>query len=105
MSIAVLERTGEFAVLKAVGWRGRHITGLVLTESLILSVVGSLLGLTLGYGASVAVGRYLRLGVPASGELLLFASALLAVLVGTVGGLYPAVRANRFAPAEIFRHG
>jgi len=53
----------------------------------------------------VAAGRYLKLGVPASGELLLFASALLAVLVGTLGGLYPAVRANRFAPAEIFRHG
>jgi len=85
--------------------RPAHITGLVLTESLILSVAGSIVGLTLGYGASVAAGRYLKLGVPASGGVLLFASALLAVLVGTLDGLYPAVRANRFAPAEIFRHG
>ena len=101
MSITVVERMREFAVLKAVGWRGRHVTMLVLTESLILSLTGTVLGLALGCGAALAAGHWLKLGVPDWPQLARI--AVLAVLVGTVGGIYPARRASRAAPAMIFR--
>jgi putative ABC transport system permease protein len=105
MSITVLERRREFAVLKAVGWRGGHIVGLVLIESLILSLAGTLWGLGIGYAASLAAERFLGLSISVvSGEFLMLVAAM-GILVGSLGGLYPALRANKTSPVEIFRQG
>ncbi|MDA8336271.1 MAG: ABC transporter permease [Peptococcaceae bacterium] len=103
MSITVVERMKEFAVLKAVGWCGRHVTTLVLAESLILSLAGTALGLALGCGGALVLGRWLKPGVPAWPQLVQV--AVLAVLVGTVGGIFPAWRAGRVAPALILHQG
>lgn len=100
-SITVLERMKEFAVLKALGWRGRHITALVLLEALILSLAGTFLGMALGLGAAVIAGFAFKLGMPAWSQLARV--AVLACVVGTVGGIFPARRAGRVAPAVIFR--
>ena len=45
------ERLGEYAALKTMGFKPRHLAGLILGESLILSLVGGLLGLALSFPA------------------------------------------------------
>jgi len=105
MSIIVLERMKEFGVLKAVGWRGGHVTVLVLLESLLLSAAGTMFGTALGYGTSLVAAWFLKSGPDVPSTVTLLRIAVLAVGVGTLGGIYPAWRANRAAPAEIFRHG
>ena len=46
------ERLGEYAVLKTMGFKAHHLAGLIMGESLILSLVGGLLGLVLSYPAT-----------------------------------------------------
>ncbi|WP_161486012.1 ABC transporter permease [Desulfotomaculum copahuensis] len=105
MSASVLERMREFAVLKAVGWRGRHIVMLVLMESLILSLCGAALGLGLGGAGAVLVRRYVFPDMIVLNRSLMAAVAAAGIITGTFGGLYPAWRAKQAAPADIFRQG
>ena len=52
MAIAVRERTGELAVLKAIGYTDRFVLGLVLAESLLIAAVGGAIGLWLAHGVT-----------------------------------------------------
>jgi ABC-type antimicrobial peptide transport system permease subunit len=106
MLMSVLERTREIGVLRAVGWRRRRVIGMVLGESLALSLVGGLLGIVFGV-ALVALAA----SVPAVQSMLddsmrpaLFVQALVVALaLGALGGLYPAWRAAQLAPVEAMR--
>jgi len=106
MLMSVFERTREFGLLRALGWRRRRVLTLVLGESLALNGLGGLVGVGLGMAAVRAVER-----VPAVGGFLstrfspvLFAQAIgVALALGLVGGAYPAWRASRLAPAEAMR--
>ncbi len=103
MLLSVVERRREFGILKALGWTPRDITCMVLVESVALSLVGAAIGVALGCGGLVGAKEYLAIdigGLDFRITALVFACG---VLVGTVGGLYPAWRANRAAPAEIMR--
>lgn len=103
MLLSVVERKKEFGILKALGWTPRNITYMVLVESVFLSLLGAVIGVALGYGGLVIVKEYLAIDI---GALNLKVAALVCacgVLVGAAGGLYPAWRANRSAPAEIMR--
>ena len=107
MLMSVLERTREIGVLRALGWRRRHVLGMILQESLVLGAAGGVCGILLGLG----LARLLRL-VPgtfgAMGPLYtpqLFAQAIVvAAVAGVVGGLYPAWRATRLRPIEALRY-
>jgi ABC-type antimicrobial peptide transport system permease subunit len=101
--MSVLERTREIGLLRAVGWRRRQVLVLILGESLVLSLLGGLLGSGLG----VAVVSLLRGSLGYMGAVgsqfspALFARALVTVLVlGVVGGAYPAWWASRLLPLE-----
>jgi len=103
MLMSVFERTREIGVLRAVGWRRRHILRMILGESLLLALVGGGLGLGLGAGltwlgarASVMTG-FTRGSVPPRLALKAFVAAL---ILGAIGGLYPAWRAARATPVE-----
>jgi ABC-type antimicrobial peptide transport system permease subunit len=107
MLMSVLERTREIGVRRALGWRRRHVLGLILRESLILGVLGGGLGVLIGLG----LGRLVSLlpglygGMAPLYSLDIFVQALLvAALAGTVGGLYPAWRATRMRPVEALRY-
>ena len=108
MIMSVYERTREIGVLKAVGWRSRRILGMILGESIVLTLIAALVGIVVGI---IGVNVLLAIS-PATGGVIqpayspeLFLRALgIAFLVGIVGGIYPAYRASRLAPTEALRY-
>jgi putative ABC transport system permease protein len=107
MLMSVFERVREIGILLAVGWRRRRVMQMIVAESVILSVLGGLAGFGLGAvaGRLLAVTPLLRgkIEPQMSWSLLLIAMAV-AVIVGVLGGLYPAWRASRLQPREAMRH-
>ena len=105
--MAVYERTREIGVLRATGWRRSRVLRLILGESIVVCLAGGLLGILLGW-------LLLRAALSGDGDdghrtgrlsPGLVAQALLVVLVlGLVGGLYPAWRASRLLPVEALRY-
>lgn len=104
MLMAVVERRGEFALLSAVGWSGPQIAMRVMIEGVITTIVGAAFGLLLGIvGAQLLVGvlgahEYVAPSVTA---WILGRALLVGVLLGVLGGLYPAWRAARVSPAQV----
>ena len=97
--MSVFERTREFAVLRAVGARPRFLLGLVLCESILLSIAGAVAGLILGRlgiaGLNLVSDNLVGLDVALlTFRLALFAVAV-ALAVGLLAGLLPAARAAR----------
>jgi putative ABC transport system permease protein len=97
MAQAVRERTGELAVLKTLGFSDGRVMAMVLGESLLIAVLGGLIGLALGtvfvQGAAAALSQFfpgLTMSVGTFGWGL-----VLAVLLGLVTGAVPAWRAAR----------
>lgn len=98
--MGVLERKREIAILKATGWTD-YETGLeVFIESLIISIIGGVGGLSLGVGIAgyfTSTSQFLSLVV---NPITLVQSFVYAVLLGIFAGLYPAWRAMRIDPVE-----
>lgn len=104
--MSVFERTREFGVLRAVGWRPRRILGMVLGESLGLSLIGGAIGILLGIGATRAVQNVPTVSSFITGSIspTLFAQGMsVAVGLGLIGGGLPAWRAAQLMPAEAMR--
>jgi len=105
--MSVFERTREIGVLRAVGWRRRRVIGLILGETLTISLLGGILGIGFGVGLTSLAALS-----PAVESILqgvytpqIFLQALLtALLLGTIGGVYPAWRASRLEPVEAMRY-
>jgi ABC-type antimicrobial peptide transport system permease subunit len=102
MVIAVLERRGEIALRRALGARRAHIGIQFLAESSLLALAGGGGGAILGGFATTvfAAARQWDAVVPVPALLLATGSAL---AVGAAAGIYPALRAARFSPAEGLR--
>ncbi|WP_448318752.1 ABC transporter permease [Streptomyces sp. CO7] len=100
--VAVLERTGEIGLRRALGARGRHITAQFLAESGALGVLGGLVGTSLGV-VTVVVVAMARDWTPVVHPGTAAAAPLIGLVTGVVAGLYPALRASRIQPAEALR--
>jgi putative ABC transport system permease protein len=99
MLASVTERTREIGIRRALGAKRHHITAQFLIQTLILSVLGGLIGIALGVGLAHLVTLIVNWQtiVPLWGVLLSF---LVSALVGIVFGLYPARAAARLDPIE-----
>lgn len=102
MMMSVGERTREIGVKKAIGAKCRDICAEFLSESIIMTLIGSAVGIAMGLLVSFAgcwiVGAPFVLNVK---SLLISAGA--AAAIGAVFGAYPAVKAARMSPAEALR--
>lgn len=114
MVMAVLERTREIGVMKAVGAEDGDIRHIFLTESALIGVAGGLAGLLLAwllgramnFGANIYIERQgFRAETLFHIPLWLVAAAMAFALgVSVASGLYPAGRAARIDPARALRH-
>jgi putative ABC transport system permease protein len=104
MLMAVIERRSEFALLSAVGFSGPQIAGRVLVESILTTILGAAIGLLLG-----VIGARLLIDILGAQTFVspqvtawdLGRGLLVGVLLGILGGLYPAWRAANVSPAHV----
>lgn len=94
MYTTVTERTRQIGILKSLGMSNPKIAWVIEQEAIVVSVLGVLLGLALTFGARFALTRASSLAVEIEPRWVLF-SLLIGLLGGTVGALYPAMRAAR----------
>ncbi|GMR19069.1 MAG: ABC transporter permease [Patescibacteria group bacterium] len=114
LSISLLERTREVALLQALGMYGREVRELFLIEALVMSLAGGVLGLLLGILGGIAVSILLSVFSLVAGGKLLMITVLplyfivvvlgLALAVGFLTGLYPARRSTKISALDALRY-
>lgn len=106
MLMSVFERTREIGVLRAVGWNRRRVMGLIIGEALVLAMAGGVIGIAAGYGLLAWAEQQPSVSNMLGGTFtadLVIQAFVIALLLGAVGGAYPAFRASRLLPAEAMR--
>ncbi len=108
MLVSVTERTREIGLRKALGARRRDILIQFLTESALLSLLGGIVGIGLGYLIALIVGKVaLASGTPFTpnvGVNSIIMATLFSTAVGLFFGIYPANRAAALEPVEALRY-
>ncbi|ABO51477.1 protein of unknown function DUF214 [Desulforamulus reducens MI-1] len=104
MLLSVQERTREIGLRKAVGATNWEILAQFLTESILISFIGSALGLFMAYGCISLINHkipFLSIGIPL---WILEFSVSFALLIGILFGIYPAIKATRINPIQALRY-
>jgi len=107
MLTTVTERTHEIGLRKAVGAKRRDIMLQFLVESMVLSLLGGIIGTALGWGIASLMGQVQFSGstiTPVVGLDSVLLATLFSVAVGLFFGIYPATRAARLQPVEALRY-
>jgi putative ABC transport system permease protein len=107
MSTAVLERTREIGILRAVGWSKHRIAKLILLESIAYGLFGGIIGIILGYSLMriLIVAPQVQGFIAMSYDLSFMIRTLgLSLFVGIIAGVYPAVKAISIEPIDVLRY-
>ena len=106
MITSVFERASEIGTLRAIGWRKRRVMSMVIIEALLLSVLAALMGGALGAGTVRLLGCLPQLAGFLDGwppAAVVAQGALLAIVVGILGAVYPAAWAANLSPVQALR--
>lgn len=104
MALSVRERMGELAVMKAVGFSDRFVLFIVLAESLIIALIGGIIGVSLAklmtLGGDPTGGILYSFLLPVSAMLL---GLVAAIVIGMLAGIIPATNAMRLRVVDALR--
>lgn len=102
MLVSVTERTREIGIKKALGATRLAIMIEFLFEAVLLSLIGSILGISVGTAASWVLSKCFHTTFTLRPDIMLISSAF-AILSGTIFGVYPAYQASRLKPVDALR--
>ena len=110
IAMGVRERTHEYGVLRALGFRAHHIAGLVVGESMTISLLGAALGLSLSYPlVDRGIGRFIEENLGAFfpyfriASSTVIATVLIAAVLGPLAAAVPAYRASKLRVVDALR--
>lgn len=103
MLVSVSERIREIGIKKAIGAKRATILLQFLTESVIISFVGGIIGILLGFGLGIGASALLKMP-PLISVREVTSASLLAMFIGTIFGVYPANRAAKMNPIDALRY-
>jgi putative ABC transport system permease protein len=103
MLVSVTERTREIGLRMAIGARGSDVLKQFLVESVVVATIGGLIGVLLGYGVALLLGRIAGWAIAVSPGTTLLALGFASV-VGVFFGIYPARQAASLNPIEALRY-
>lgn len=105
MMMTVFERTREIGVLKSVGWSKKRILSMIMGESIVLTIISGIIGSILGLIAVIILFKYTGDDMTLKFSINIFIKAfMVALIVGVIGGLYPAIKASKLSPTEALRY-
>ncbi len=103
MLLSLFERTREFGLLRAVGWTRRRTVSLLLSESLLLAVLGAMIGVALSFAVAAALAQLPQLkGIlhPNFTQGAFWRALFTALAMTLIGSLYPSIRAALLSPLK-----
>ncbi|WP_409969449.1 ABC transporter permease [Bengtsoniella intestinalis] len=104
MLVTVSERTREIGIKKAIGAPESDIITQFMVEAGILSAIGGLIGVALGYFLSAILGKIMYDLITLPNTLVSMGAFIFAVAIGMIFGLYPAVKAAQLQPVDALRN-
>lgn len=107
MLMAVFERTREIGVLRALGWQRRMVMTMILKEALLLGLLGGMTGVLIAFALVYLIQKEPTMGAyfTTTWDISVFLrAAFIALVLGLLGGAYPAFRATRLQPLEALRY-
>jgi putative ABC transport system permease protein len=105
MAMTARERIGEYAIFKTLGFSGMHITGLIVGESMCITMLGAVLGIILTFPAARLFGKELSQFFPIFNvdRETIYMDVIAALVVASVAALFPAWRAVHIRIADGLR--
>lgn len=102
MLVNVAERTREIGIRKALGANNSDISSQFIIESLAIGLGGGIGGYILGYGVAFTISRFLTFDPIINWQIVAIA-LFISIVMGTIFGIYPAIRASRKDPIDSLR--
>ena len=103
MLVTVTERTREIGIRKSLGANNGDIRIQFLIEAMILTAIGGIIGIILGYGGGMAIGSLIDI-IPQISPLIVIVTVTVSSLIGIIFGVYPANKAAKLDPIEALRY-
>lgn len=102
MLVSVNERTREIGIKKAIGAKRSSIMMEFMFEAILISLIGCVIGILVGYFISWAGTSYFRLALSFRSDIMMLAVGF-SLFTGIVFGVYPAYKASKLKPVDALR--